>query len=202
MHVTIFKHPSDPIMDLSASLTSCNPPGSTCEVYGHQRCSDFAHIGGSREPNVKALLNADNYAWWATGVYFSKLGIYKSSNNKKLRLARDTTPPDEGDVETANVDADDDFVKNVDDVPDPTDVDVPGCSVDTSDPTQIKVLCDGQGQLETATDPGPFSTVPASPTNTGCLSVLQAAGIDCMETAMPVTDPSSGSPVVTAGGGP
>lgn len=112
MHVHTFKHPTPRIVDLEAQLPSCPSPGQACQVYGHGRCEEFAHLStpnGVPAINPKVVKNADNYAWWATAQFFSKQwGIVP----QKLRLAQDNTAGGEGDPDAVNILADDDFLHN------------------------------------------------------------------------------------------
>ena len=67
---------------------------------------------------------------------------------KKLRLARDDT--NVGNPDTANVNDDSDFVASADDIPNPADIVVDGCTAVTTDLASITMSCGGQGQFETA----------------------------------------------------
>ncbi|KAL9627470.1 MAG: hypothetical protein Q9204_006542, partial [Flavoplaca sp. TL-2023a] len=127
MHVRRFQHPSGEILDMKARLPSC-------PVYGHTRCQEFAHlpgINGLPEANWRVVKNADNYAWWATAQYFA---LKWNLRPEKFRFVRAITPIDEGILDEVNIAADDDFVKSVEDVPDPQEVDLPECAMDNSDP--------------------------------------------------------------------
>ncbi|KAL9035616.1 MAG: hypothetical protein Q9180_004769 [Flavoplaca navasiana] len=127
MHVRRFQHPS---------------------VYGHTRCQEFAHlpgINGLPEANWRVVKNADNYAWWATAQYFA---LKWNLRPEKFRFVRAITPIDEGIVDEVNVAADDDFVKSVEDVPNPQEIDLPECAIDNSDPQSPQMVCDGQGKFE------------------------------------------------------
>lgn len=117
-------------------------------VYGHRRCQEFAHppgFNGLPDLNWRVVQNADNYAWWATAQYFA---LKWNLRPERLRLARDIKPINEGDPDDVNVAADDDFVKRVEDVSDPQEIDLAECAIDNSDPQNPDMVCDGQGKFE------------------------------------------------------
>ncbi|KAI4153061.1 MAG: hypothetical protein L6R39_001682 [Caloplaca ligustica] len=178
MHVKIFGHPSGEISDLKALLPSCLNPDEECEVYGHLRCKQFAHPYGPTGVNPKVMQNADNYAWWATAEYFARKWNIRPT---KFRAVRDITAADEGDMDTVNVAADDDFVKRVEDIPNPPDVDLAECEIDHADPQKPKMVCDGQGAFEplpqdfpdpramaNCPDPNPLLNLGQNPCDTKC----------------------------------
>ncbi|CAJ2500667.1 Uu.00g035200.m01.CDS01 [Anthostomella pinea] len=83
------------ILDLKSPLPgeSDNPniPGSisSVAVYGVQRCKKFAAKGS---PNIRTRKNADNYAWFASGYYFSKAwGVAVDGGENILPPAEDPT---------------------------------------------------------------------------------------------------------------
>lgn len=161
MHVRKFKHPSDPITDVSAKLPSCNY--QTCSVYGHSRCQEFAHYYGPGIVNPNVLSNADNYAWWATAAYFARLWNIAPS---KFRLkARDD---DAGEPDNR-------FAMNQDNG-DPTPVDnstkpaidttaIGGCTLDTSNAGSPQVKCPDQGTFAAASPSDPEPPIPSSTTS-------------------------------------
>lgn len=65
-------------------------------------------------------------------MYLANLVVHNSKNSKNPRLTRNDAPPHKASIDFANIDAGEDDAKNVDEVPDPTDVDAPGCIVDAS----------------------------------------------------------------------
>ena len=167
MHVRTSKHPSDPIVDLSANLPSCFY--KSCKVYGHSRVEEFERLTAPT-PNIEVLFNADNYAWWCTAAFFAKLWGFTPS--KARMTVRDDTPPEGwtiGDNDGPEVDAGS-FT-----IPDPV-TDGVDCTVDASG----TVKCPDQGNFETASnaltnfvwpdtapsDPGPTSSAVSVPATT------------------------------------
>jgi hypothetical protein len=67
---------SEPIVDIKATLPGQtddpNLPGgiSNVPVYGILRCKLLAQ---KKSPNVATLQNTDNYAWFSTSIFFSRL---------------------------------------------------------------------------------------------------------------------------------
>ena len=198
MHVQLFKHPSGAIDDVKATLPSC---GGNCNVYGASRCEEFAHLNAPN-PNPKTLVNADNYAWWATGAYFANLwGIAPS----KFRLkARDE---EEDEADAGGLDdgwamyadnSDPEINADTFSMPPPNDADN-ACTLNTAAAGSPVVKCPDQSAFTPAPATEPDPPLPGSATaDSSAASSTEPTPHKSTPTVTAVSQISDGQPIATA----
>ena len=162
---------------MNSTLQSCN--GAVCDVYGASRCDEFAHIYGKGKVNTKATVNADNYAWWATGMYWAKkYGWAPSKRSLDKRQSTQFTIDDSANPNLGIVydDAADDpsFSADASTFNLPPSTDQSMCHMDMGTAGQPKMICDGQDF--TLYDPATEPTLTDGPIATSTSSSAQGPG--------------------------
>ncbi len=103
MHVAMLGH-CENIIDVNTTLLP-STDGAYGTVYGASRCKEWAwlNVPAGDEPssydtkasiNREVVMNADNYAWYATSAYFSYNWGKSSGAKAKRQLFDDSTQPD------------------------------------------------------------------------------------------------------------